>query len=366
MINQDDWEKVKERYRAFWNNEIIDRAMLSLTCYNGKPIKPLQSDSLEDFWFNHEKKYEHMMSFFAGQNYYGDAFPIYFPNFGPGMISNTVGGNFDLAGDTVWYDLRPIISDLENRPKLQFNESSRIWKVFMNHLNKFLPTARDNYIVAMTDLGGTLDILSGLRGGTEILIDMLENPDGLKEIISELDQAWITGHNTAIRIISEYQEGYSTWLPLWHDKPFSPLQCDVSVMFSTDMFEEFALPSIIRQAQAVGIGIYHIDGFEQQRHLDLLLQIPEIKAFQFAPPNMLKNNRYYDIANEKYFPMYKKIQRAKKGLILCHYDPADTEKLMDVLSPYGLFLHSYVDTPEQAEYYLSKMPALSAKASKNK
>lgn len=60
------------------------------------------------------------------------------------------------------------------------------------------------------------------------------------------------------------------------------MQVDFSVMLSPGMYEQFALPELHRISSAVDHTIYHLDGQEQIRHLDMILSVPGIDLIQWA------------------------------------------------------------------------------------
>ncbi len=99
--------------------------------------------------------------------------------------------------------------------------------------------------------------------------------------------------------------------------------------------EDLFLPDIIRQASAAGRAVYHLDGPAATRHLDALLDVPQLQAIQFSPgagaPSALP-----------WIDMFRKIQNSGRSLqVIC---PAkEVLTLCDELRPEGLAL--MVETP---------------------
>ena len=131
------------------------------------------------------------------------------------------------------------------------------------------------------------------------------------------------------------------------------LQCDFSVMISPSQFEEFVKPTLVRQAKFLDKAIYHLDGPGQIPHLEQILDINEINAIEWVP--LPKSGIYMDTGSEEWYPMYKRIQEKGKKLVLRGIDPNRIEKLLDNISPKGLFISTNCETEEDAKELIRKV-----------
>ena len=61
------------------------------------------------------------------------------------------------------------------------------------------------------------------------------------------------------------------------------LQCDFCCMISPRMFERFVKPELAESCRKLDRAFYHLDGPGQLRHLDSLLEIPELAGVQWIP-----------------------------------------------------------------------------------
>jgi hypothetical protein len=110
--------------------------------------------------------------------------------------------------------------------------------------------------------------------------------------------------------------------------------CDFNALIGPRQFRAVLLADIARQTATVGRAVFHLDGPDAARHIDALLEMPEIQAIQFTPgagtPSALA-----------WVDMFRKIQRHKKSvLIIC---PADEVLgICEALNPEGLAI--LVDT----------------------
>ena len=59
--------------------------------------------------------------------------------------------------------------------------------------------------------------------------------------------------------------------------------CDFNFLIGPREFERLFLPDIARQAATAGRAIFHLDGPGAARHIDALLDLPELQAIQFVP-----------------------------------------------------------------------------------
>jgi hypothetical protein len=114
------------------------------------------------------------------------------------------------------------------------------------------------------------------------------------------------------------------------------------------LFDEIFLPGIARECRFLDRSIYHLDGPGALRHLDTILDIPELDAVQWVP------GAGREIFS-KWVPVYQKIQAAGKG-ILVYCEVSDLELVMQTLKPKALALAiSNVPDRETGENILSAL-----------
>ena len=173
---------------------------------------------------------------------------------------------------------------------------------------------------------------SQLRGTDNLMIDFLEEPEKVKEAIGKIVKVLISTGDNLFDIIRENNLGGSmhAWMQTWCPGRHMQLQCDISVMISPQIYEEFFLPELEETARWLDRAIYHFDGQEQIRHLDMILSVRKIDMIQWTP-----------VAGQPctsdFIPVLQKIQRAGKGLVLIP-QAWEVEKLLSELSPRGLQL----------------------------
>jgi 5-methyltetrahydrofolate--homocysteine methyltransferase len=210
---------------------------------------------------------------------------------------------------------------------------------------KYLAAATSRYIVSTTDLGGTYDILAALRGTQRLLFDLIEYPEEVKRFAFEqIEPLWKTFFMEHTDRLFAAQGAYSSWMPVYSEKRYYPLQCDFSAMISPAMFEEFILPDLKWQTEMLERSIYHLDGPGEIPHLDLLLSLPRLNAIQWVP-----GDGKAPVTDPCWFDMYDRIQRAGKGLVLLGVNPDEMEPMLNHISPKGVYMCMSAKDIKQAE-----------------
>ena len=347
----------KARYKRFWNREETDRCVLHIVApkiVDHEEHHYMQPKNLYDRWTNKELIFNNMLYWTEHTQFVADGFESLFVNLGPGSLAACIGGVFKLADDTVWFDTTQVISDWENYPNLLLDKECEMYKIIKDITEYSLQHSENRHYTSICDIGGGFDILASLRGTNELLYDMYDYPEKLKKASEDIDKLWLDYYNDNIENMKKYQDGYTSWMPIWNDKKWAPLQCDYSAMISPDMFKEFILPSLQRQTKYLENSVYHLDGPGEVPHLDHLLGIKELNAIQWTP-----GAGNSDVGNEIWFPMYRKIQDSGKGLILLGAASSDIKNILANISSKGLYISTYCGNIKEAEDLLKTAEKLS-------
>jgi len=177
-----------------------------------------------------------------------------------------------------------------------------------------------------------LDALAHLRGTDHLLFDLLEEEDHVIAAAATIQEALKDASLKQFDIIRGNNDNGSThgWMMTWSKGRQLQLQVDFSVMISPAMYEQFAMPELEYMTNWLDNSIYHLDGQEQIRHLDMILSLKKLNAIQWTP-----------VAGQPptsdFIPVLQRIQKAGKGLVLIP-KKHEIEKLMTGLSSRGLIL----------------------------
>jgi hypothetical protein len=108
MVYKEDWEESRHRFEALWQREIIDRCCIAVTAPRNilinSNVEYRETDELREKWLNVEYRYNNFINEISHTYYGGEAFPNFWVNLGPGVISSFIGSSYKLGENTVWFD----------------------------------------------------------------------------------------------------------------------------------------------------------------------------------------------------------------------------------------------------------------------
>jgi hypothetical protein len=336
-----DYEKTRQRIEAFWHCELIDRPIVQF--YLSKPFAecvPLPSAHHEnpaERWLDTQYQVDLALAKTSNREYLGDSLPVVYADLGPEVFSAFYGCPIHF-GDygTSWTD--PILSDWSNADQLQLDwEHPYLIKLF-EMTDAFLEVGKGRFITGMPDWHQGGDGIAAFRDPQNLALDMLEHLDDVKRLLDRIEKDYYKLYDIFYEKFLAAGLPITSWINLVHPGKYYIPSNDFSIMISTKMFADVFLPGIIRECQFYERSIYHLDGPGALRHLDLILDIPELNALQWV----------YGAGNEgihKWMGVYKQVQKAKKGiLVICKMD--EIPLVMQNLNPHGLFLN-VEDVPDR-------------------
>ena len=336
-------DEIKKHYDAFWAGDAFDRCCLYLAKYpvsgEGAPV----CRDLTQQWEDSEYRLQQYNFERERTEFFADGFPSFVTNFGPGSLTAVIGGTYKWSENTVWFENEQVITDWKNPPIPTLHKNSNMYRLTQTLTETMLNAGSDKFITSVADIGGTYDIVAALRGTQELLMDLYEYPKEIKSYVQKLQVVWMSYFNELARYLISRQGGMTSWMHIWSDKPYYPLQCDFSAMISPDMFEEFILPDLKYQTDNMPRSVYHLDGPGEIPHLKHLLTLPNLSAIQWT-----SGAGQEVIGHERWFEMYEEIQSAGKGLVLLGIAPEELENLLKRISSKGLFVHTAVQNSAEA------------------
>jgi 5-methyltetrahydrofolate--homocysteine methyltransferase len=284
LFSEEDWQKRIQDYTAWWKGELKRPLVLGYGPREG--VVPAGKLHYFLTGYSQETSPEEIVSIveddIAGKVFYGDAYPSFWPNFGPGVVSAFVGlADISLTSDTVWFKPKEInpLSEIHVVPSLDNPLFKRIKDITQEAVERFGSRVQ----VGFPDLGGNLDILVSFRTAEKLLIDLIDCPEEVERVLWESHEAWWTYYREFDKIIKDKYPGTVPWACTWAPGRTYMLQCDFSYMISPEMFTRFVLPELRASCKKLDYSFYHLDGAGQLSHLDTLLHIPELHGIQWIP-----------------------------------------------------------------------------------
>ena len=283
-FTQEDWARVERDTMAWWAGE-LDRPLVYLTSTDPVPSRtPFNYQSNYPLDMPADAVVDQYDPSLAATHYYGDAFPMRWINFGPGIMAGFVGGEVHSVrepSETVWFTPahETPIADLD----LAF-DAENVWLRRVKALTAaFVERYGGMLQVGQTDLGGNLDILASLRTTSGLLFDVTDKPAEVHRLVQRTTELWLRYYDELDAIIRPTCRGTTSWAPIWSTGKTYMLQCDFSYMISPRMFERFVLPDLVACCDHLDHGFYHLDGKGEIPHLDMLLAIPRLRGIQWIP-----------------------------------------------------------------------------------
>lgn len=342
-----DIGRVRERLDAFWAMEMADRALISVVAPRepGAHISQFHNpedltgdkEALRRYWEDPQTIRDNNLRRLERTFLGGEALPAIFQNYGTSGHCNYFGAKPVYGNDTIWFD--PVLEGLEDID----GAYTQVLLEKHIHIARYLAErSGDDYFVAMPDSTGTIDALGHLYGTENVLLDMLGDAQAVLHAIRVVNEGWRKTNEMFHQITSPVNGGgCHAWMHLLAPGRIQHLQCDMSVMFSPEMYERFVLPELIGQMDWCEYPIYHFDGVEQARHLDMLLSLDKLKGIQWTAVAGQPSAAHH-------LPLLRRMQKAGKRLIIMA-PPEDIKPLLEGLSAKGLYLHCETGTVEEAQ-----------------
>jgi hypothetical protein len=300
-----DWERIRRDWSAWWAGELERPLAVVVGMEAGDYSEVLQNYPAE---LSASLVLAGHRGAYAAAQYYGDAFPRWWPNFGPGIMAAFLGSGVHVAPETAWFT--PVgdapIGDLNPT----YDASNTWWLRVQEFIRAAVAMWDGQVAVGLTDLGGTLDVLASLRGTHQLLLDLHDSPADVERLMEQLTALWLRYFGELCALVQPAGHGVTGWGPCWAPGPHYMLQSDFAYMISPRMFERFVLPGLEACCAAMPYPLYHLDGVGQIPHLDMLLSVRRLRGIQWVPGEGRP-------PAQEWLPLLKRIRDADK---LCYVD----------------------------------------------
>ena len=331
--HKEDLPRVAERFRAYWQREIVDRVCLAVTAPREKQVPVPEPESDEQFLTDPDFAVRWYNARMSNTHYGGEALPV--ANAPGNLLYPAYGGKGSFSSRTVWVD--PTVRSPEQWDSYEFDPQNRFIQHTLRVTEALSEDGAGKYLVGSPGVFGCLDAMSLMRGMADFVME-LTMPEYAASI-RRANQACIEGFKYITKAIYEAAssrqqgQGYVLFMgPLWAPGPITGDCADFSCLIGPKHFRQWMIPElkeVLRQPGFSEFSIYHLDGLDAVRHLPLLLEVAELRAVQFSVGA--------GHTLEEAIPVYKEIQKAGK----LTYVPAEYEQVQMVLQeldPRGLLI----------------------------
>jgi len=327
-----DWEQRLARQDAFWQREIIDRPVVHITIPKQAPVRPYprsRHGCPRDRWMDAEYCAEHALATVMNTEYLGDALPRVSPDLGPDLFSAFFGCELEFDDETSWS--RPNLLEWSAVDQVRFDMENAYWQAIVEITEALLEVGRGSFYTAFPDLHAGADAIAAFRDPMQLNLDLHDSPEAVASLLDYVSQTYLDVYDFLCQKLTNARQAISTWANQVSTRRWFIPQSDFSCMVSPKMFQDFFVPDLVRELRHYEVSIYHLDGPGALKHLDTLLEIPELTAIQWVYG--AGNGRCSD-----WLPVYRRIQEAGKGLELRHLEMDELDLFVKHLKPEGVWI----------------------------
>jgi hypothetical protein len=190
---------------------------------------------------------------------------------------------------------------------------------------------------------GPTDIHAVLRGHTESLLDLTDEPGKSAALLERAGEVFREITEKVWERIPLYQGGYfDAQYSLWAPGPIIRMQEDATAVYSPALYRRFVQPVDRKLAAHFASSFIHLHSTSMFL-LDAILEIQEIQCFEI-------NRDALGPPLDRMIPHFQKVQKARKPLLIRgSFNPEELKPLMDSLEPRGLFFNIMVKRMEEIE-----------------
>ena len=139
------------------------------------------------------------------------------------------------------------------------------------------------FLVGAIDLHSNLDWLAAIRGPEQICMDLLDQPDKVREAMACVRKLYGEVYQALYEAAGMAGRGTCGWLPYYCQGRFATTQCDFCLLLSPGQFREFVLPALGEESDSLDHSVYHYDGRGALRHFDAITGIKSLDGIQWVP-----------------------------------------------------------------------------------
>lgn len=344
-----DLDQALKRFEAWWHLENQDRPLVSFGVAQGKIANPLPT-AKQYITVDGRKMVdpEWHTAFHGEQNlsnrpWIAESLPVYMPDLGPDLTSTLYGVDLEFMEYSSY--AKPIIKDISEWNDFlsrETNFNNPYWKTIEKMAQLSFARGKGRYLIGVPDLHNSYDILVGMRSPELLCMDVLDEPELIDRVAKKVAEGFRESFRRSYQWLADAGQPATTWTPFLHQGTAYVTSCDFWCLVSAEIAREMILPRLLEEMEGMERTIFHLDGPRALRHLDILLEIPNLTAVQWLYGAGQGNaSRWLDV--------YKKILAAGKAVQVCCSDPEDALCATRALGSKGVWLtldHCFKDADE--------------------
>ncbi|NLF19630.1 MAG: hypothetical protein GX595_20560 [Lentisphaerae bacterium] len=241
-------------------------------------------------------------------DFLGAALPFLYLEFAADQFATFLGADltFPNPGEGGW-PIHTVADCPLSEVHIEFSPSGRWWDLIARLAAALTDRCGDSLLLAGPTLSANLDVLVALRGAQTVLMDLIDAPEEMKRVLSEICTAQAQAVAALGDLLDYEHRGSINRHGMYSRGPINVLQCDFSCMISTDMFREFLVPCLEAEMATYAAVEYHLDGPGALHHLEALCALDRLDIVQWVPGAADEHRDWSDL--------YRRIDALGKGQI---------------------------------------------------
>lgn len=346
-------EEIVERHRLFWQRGPVERPIGSVwigsrmpdelyTAARAIPVgRVMPSDiDVSSFLVDYDRLYD------MHESVGDDAFWVASPFYGIPWVEAILGCPIYYSSESFWAE--PVMAEWPEELRLSSPEGEEWLAKLLEFTEALARRADGRYAVAATLMRGPSDLAAALRGHVEMVYDLYDHPDQLRQLIDAATERWIEIAQRQLERIPPHAGGYvSNFYRVWAPDRIVFTQEDASASFSPDLFRRYLLPADRRIAAAFPYSIMHIHS-PTTWPVGQWLQIERLSCIEIN----------YDDNGPRLpelLPLLRQIQEVKPLILRGAMTPEEIAYVKRELSPRGLLLNLVARSVEEARTLMSAL-----------
>jgi len=231
----------------------------------------------------------------------------------------------------------------EEIAQLHLDRGDPWFRKYVEFLQALVRHARGRYPVSHGSMIGPCDLLGELRGHTQSILDIMEEPQQALQVLWQMTYIFEEITVEAWKHLPRFAGGYFDGMyQLWSPGPIIRMQEDASGLYSPALYRKFLQPLDRYLAGRFASAFMHLHS-TSMFILDGFLEIDELRCFEI-------NNDAIGPPLIEMLPYFRMVQGARRSLLIRgSFTPDEIRLLMDSLDPRGLYLLILVKSLQEAD-----------------
>jgi len=227
--------------------------------------------------------------------------------------------------------------------RVRFDPDHPWFQKYVQFAEALVRTSNGRFPVSHGPEIGPTDLHAVLRGHTECILDLTDEPEKSAELLMRLAEIFRDVTEEFWKHVPLFHGGYfDAQYSLWAPGPIIRMQEDATAVYSPPLYRKFVQPADRLLAAHFPSSFIHLHSTSMFL-LDAILEIGEIQCFQV-------NNDALGPPVKEMVPYFQRIQKAGKPLLIRgSFNPGEIRLLMDSLETRGLFLNIMVNDWKEIE-----------------